>query len=101
MAVHIADVSHYVRPGSALDHEAKDRGNSVYLVDRVIPMLPEKLSNGICSLNPGVDRLTRVAVIEFDDKGNRKRARFASAIIHSSCRLTYEEACNKHPRCNS
>ena len=92
LAVHIADVSHYVRPGSALDHEAKDRGNSVYLVDRVIPMLPEKLSNGICSLKPEVDRLTRVAVMEFDENGNRQSARFASAVIRSFCRLTYEQA---------
>ncbi|MEZ5324713.1 MAG: ribonuclease R [Verrucomicrobiales bacterium] len=92
LAVHIADVSHYVRPGSAIDREANDRGNSVYLVDRVIPMLPEQLSNGICSLKPGVDRLTRAAIMEFDAHGNRKRTRFCSAVIRSACRLTYEEA---------
>ena len=92
LAVHIADVSHYVRPGSAIDREANDRGNSVYLVDRVIPMLPEQLSNGICSLKPGVDRLTRAAIMEFDVNGNRTRTRFCSAVIRSACRLTYEEA---------
>ncbi|MDA0811934.1 MAG: ribonuclease R [Verrucomicrobia bacterium] len=92
LAVHIADVSHYVRPGSAIDREANDRGNSIYLVDRVIPMLPEQLSNGICSLKPGVDRLTRAAIMEFDDNGNRTRTRFCSAVIRSACRLTYEEA---------
>lgn len=92
LAVHIADVSHYVRPGSALDREAKDRGNSVYLVDRVIPMLPEQLSNGICSLKPGVDRLTRAVIMEFDPRGSRIRTRFCSAVIRSACRLTYEQA---------
>jgi len=90
--VHIADVSHYVRPGTHLDREALSRGNSVYLVDRVIPMLPEILSNGICSLKPGVDRLTRSVFIEFTPAGRIKSARFASTIIRSAARLTYKEA---------
>jgi ribonuclease R len=92
LAVHIADVSYYVRPGTALDREAQDRGNSVYLADRVLPMLPEKLSNGLCSLQPGVDRLTRVAVLRFDAKGRRTHARFGRAVIRSRRRFTYEEA---------
>ena len=92
LAVHIADVSHYVRPGSALDIEARKRGNSVYLADRVIPMLPEKLSNGVCSLKPDVDRLTFCAVLEFDPKGKFRSARFVSAVIHSKRRYAYEEA---------
>ena len=92
LAVHIADVAYYVRSGSALDREAAERGNSVYLADRVIPMLPESLSNGLCSLQPGVDRLTRVAVMTFDAKGRRTKARFARAVIRSQRRFTYEEA---------
>lgn len=92
LAVHIADVSHYVRPGTALDREAEERGNSVYLADRVLPMLPEKLSNGLCSLQPDVDRLTRVAVMRFDAKGRRTAVRFARAVIRSRRRFTYEEA---------
>jgi ribonuclease R len=89
---HIADVSHYVFPGSALDVEARARGNSVYLVDRVIPMLPEKLSNGICSLQPQVDRLVKTAVITLDRHGAIKTFRFAAGIIHSAKRFTYQEA---------
>ncbi len=92
LAVHIADVSHYVKPGSALDREAKKRGNSVYLADRVIPMLPEKLSNGVCSLNPHVERLTHAAIIQFDGEARMKGARFISAVIKSCRRYTYEEA---------
>jgi ribonuclease R len=92
LAVHIADVSYYVRPGTAVDREAESRGNSVYLADRVLPMLPESLSNGLCSLQPGVDRLTRVAVLSFDARGRRTKARFARAVIHSRRRFTYEEA---------
>ena len=92
LAVFIADVSHYVRPGSALDKEARRRGNSAYLVDRVIPMLPEELSNGICSLNPHVDRLTHAAILEFDAKGKRTKARFAKTVINSKQRFAYEEA---------
>ena len=92
LAVHIADVSHYVKPGTALDKEAKKRGNSVYLADRVLPMLPEKLSNGLCSLKPDVDRLTHAVVMRFDDEGRMTSARFTSAIICSRRRYSYEEA---------
>jgi len=92
LGVHIADVSAYVTPGGALDREALKRGNSVYLPDRVIPMLPERLSNGVCSLNPGVDRLTHSVFVQFDKKGNTKNARFARSIIRSAHRLTYKQA---------
>src|SRR5205809_626195 len=92
LGVHIADVAAYVEPGSALDREARRRGNSVYLPDRVIPMLPERLSNGVCSLNPGVDRLTHSVFINFDKNGVAKRARFAKSVIRSAQRLTYEQA---------
>lgn len=92
LGVHIADVAAYVEPGSALDREARQRGNSVYLPDRVIPMLPERLSNGVCSLNPGVDRLTRSVFIHFDRNGVAKSARFARSVIRSADRLTYKQA---------
>ncbi|HEX8294798.1 MAG TPA: VacB/RNase II family 3'-5' exoribonuclease [Chthoniobacteraceae bacterium] len=92
LGVHIADVSHYVRPGNALDKEARKRGNSTYLADRVIPMLPERLSNGICSLRPGVDRLTFSTFIDFDAQGRIRSARFARTVIRSAARLTYRQA---------
>src|SRR5204863_404510 len=92
LGVHIADVSDYVKPGSALDREAYKRGNSVYLPDRVIPMLPERLSNGVCSLNPGVNRLTHSVFLEFTKDGQTKSARFARTVIRSARRLTYREA---------
>ena len=92
LGVHIADVSAYVTPDSALDREARRRGNSVYLPDRVIPMLPERLSNGVCSLNPGVDRLTHSVFIEFDKSGRARNAHFAKTAIRSAKRLTYKEA---------
>lgn len=92
LAVHIADVSHYVKPGSALDKEASRRGNSTYLVDRVIPMLPESLSNGICSLRPNEDRLTQLVEIEFSPAGKVVKTHYASAVICSAKRFTYEEA---------
>ncbi len=92
LGVHIADVSAYVTPGSALDREALQRGNSVYLADRVIPMLPERLSNGVCSLNPHVVRLTHSAFIRFAKNGAPKSARFGRTIIQSAHRLTYKEA---------
>src|SRR5437667_1941008 len=92
LGVHIADVAAYVEPGIALDREARRRGNSVYLPDRVIPMLPERLSNGVCSLNPDVDRLTHSVLIEFDKNGRAKKAGFARSVIRSAKRLTYKEA---------
>jgi len=92
LGVHIADVAAYVEPGSALDREARRRGNSVYLPDRVIPMLPERLSNGVCSLKPKVDRLTHSVFIQFDKRGVAKSARFARSVIRSAHRLTYKEA---------
>jgi ribonuclease R len=92
LGVHIADVAAYVQPGSALDREARRRGNSVYLPDRVIPMLPERLSNGVCSLKPDVDRLTHSVFIQFDKRGAVKSARFARSVIRSAHRLTYKEA---------
>ena len=92
LGVHIADVSAYVNPDSALDREARRRGNSVYLPDRVIPMLPERLSNGVCSLNPGVDRLTHSVVIQFDKSGHAKNVHFAKSVIRSAHRLTYKQA---------
>jgi ribonuclease R len=92
LGVHIADVAAYVEPGSALDREARRRGNSVYLPDRVIPMLPERLSNGVCSLNPGVDRLTHSVFIHFDKNGMAKSARFTRSVIRSAHRLTYKQA---------
>ena len=92
LGVHIADVAAYVEPGSALDREARGRGNSVYLPDRVIPMLPEGLSNGVCSLNPGVDRLTHSVFIHFDKNGVVKSARFARSVIRSAHRLSYKQA---------
>jgi ribonuclease R len=92
LGVHIADVAAYVRPGSALDREAYKRGNSVYLPDRVIPMLPERLSNGVCSLNPDVNRLTHSVFLEFTKDGRTKSASFARTIIKSARRLTYCQA---------
>ncbi len=92
VGIHIADVAHYVQPGSALDQEARLRGNSVYLVDQVIPMLPEELSNGLCSLKPHVDRLAYSVVAEVNADGQWKRPNIFRSIIHSKRRFTYEEA---------
>src|SRR5437764_7227089 len=92
LGVHIADVSAYVRPGSALDREAQRRGNSVYLPDRVIPMLPERLSNGVCSLNPHVDRLTHSVFLQFERNGRLLHSRFARTVIRNAHRLTYKKA---------
>ena len=89
--VAIADVAHYVRPGSAIDRDAFARGTSVYFPGSCLPMLPEALSNGICSLNPGVDRLVMVAELDFDGGGRRTASRFFRAVIHSKARLTYTE----------
>ncbi|ALL07433.1 ribonuclease R [Pedobacter sp. PACM 27299] len=92
IGVHIADVSHYVRPNSALDKEAYGRATSVYLVDRVIPMLPERLSNGVCSLRPNEDKLCFAAVFELDEKANIITQWFGRTVIHSNRRFSYEEA---------
>ncbi|MDJ0653282.1 MAG: ribonuclease R [Xanthomonadales bacterium] len=92
LLVAIADVSHYVRPGTAVDEEAYHRGTSVYFPNRVLPMLPEALSNGICSLNPAVDRLCMVCEMQVGEDGQVKRSRFYDAVMHSHARLTYEQA---------
>src|SRR6266513_2081775 len=92
LGVHIADVAAYVEPESALDREARRRGNSVYLVDRVIPMLPERLSNGVCRLNPNVVRLTHSVFIRLAKNGAPRSARFARSVIRSAHRLTYKQA---------
>ena len=92
IGVHIADVSHYVRPGSAMDKEALKRSNSVYLVDRVIPMLPEQLSNVACSLRPDEDKYTFSAVFEMDETGKIFNEWFGKTVIHSDKRYAYENA---------
>ena len=89
LQVHIADVAHYVRRGSALDREARLRGTSVYFPNRAVPMLPEELSNGICSLNPKVDRLVMSVVMEMDATGKMIHSEFASGVIRSAERMTY------------
>ncbi|HJW24542.1 MAG TPA: ribonuclease R [Rhodocyclaceae bacterium] len=94
LVVAIADVSHYVKPGMDLDMEAMDRGNSVYFPRRVIPMLPEKLSNGICSLNPDVDRLAMVCDMDISATGAIKDYRFYPAVFRSHARLTYTQVWN-------
>ena len=92
LLVAIADVSHYVHPETALDTEALERGNSVYFPERVIPMLPEVLSNGLCSLNPEVDRLCMGCEMLFNKEGRMIRSRFLNGLMRSHARLTYEEA---------
>ncbi len=92
IGVHIADVSHYVKPGTALDREAQQRGNSTYLVGTVVPMLPEKLSNGLCSLVEAQDRLTKAALFTFTAGGRLKQTEFANTVIRSAKRMTYKQA---------
>ena len=92
VGVHIADVSHYVKPNSNLDKEAYSRATSVYLVDRVIPMLPERLSNGVCSLRPNEDKLCFAAVFELDEQANIITEWFGRTAIHSDTRFSYEDA---------
>jgi len=94
LGVHIADVSHYVLPGTALDKEARLRGTSIYLADRVIPMLPPKLSNGICSLNPNVDRLAVSCIMEIDETGTVVAHRLTPSVIHSRRQFSYDEVAN-------
>ena len=91
LGVHIADVSHYIKPGSHLDNEAMERGTSVYFADRVIPMLPKELSNGICSLNANEDRLAFSALLNIDKKGNLKTFEFKKSVINSKVRGIYSE----------
>lgn len=91
LGIHIADVSHYVTPGSALDREAFRRSTSVYLLNRVVPMLPEALSNGVCSLVPGEDRLAFSVFLTFDRNGDCVACRFAKSVIRSQIRFTYEQ----------
>lgn len=92
IGVHIADVTHYVVPGTDLDNDAFDRATSVYLVDRTVPMLPERLSNGLCSLRPNEDKLTFAAIFEMDEKGKVLKEWFGRTIIHSDHRFSYEQA---------
>jgi ribonuclease R len=92
IGVHIADVTHYVIPGTQLDNDAFDRATSVYLVDRTVPMLPERLSNALCSLRPNEDKLTFAAVFEMDEKGKVLKEWFGRTVIHSDHRFSYEQA---------
>lgn len=91
LGVHIADVSYYVKEGSELDKEALSRATSVYVTDRVVPMLPERLSNGVCSLNPNVDRLTQSAIMEIDQKGRVVKHTITQTIIKTTFRMTYSD----------
>lgn len=92
VGVHIADVTHYVTPGSIIDKEAEERATSVYLVDRTVPMLPEHLSNGICSLRPNEEKLTFSCIFEMDEKANVIKSEIARTVTESNRRFTYEEA---------
>lgn len=89
--VHIADVAHYILENSVLDREARKRATSIYLMDQVIPMLPAELSNGLCSLHPGEDKLTLTCIIETDLHGNVQHSQVVNSVIQSDFRLTYRE----------
>lgn len=91
LGVHIADVSEFVREGMALDAEALNRGNSIYLIDHVVPMLPVLLSNKLCSLNEGEDRFTLSCIMEIDRRGKVQEYKICESIIKSSARLVYDE----------
>ena len=97
LGVHIADVSNYVQYSSALDREALKRGTSVYLVDRVIPMLPKKLSNGICSLNAGEDRLALSCLMDINEKGKIVSHRIVETVIRVNERMTYTDVKKDSP----
>ena len=92
IGVHIADVSHYVRAGTQLDREAKKRGNSTYLVGEVVPMLPHRLSSGICSLVEAEERLVKSVLFRFSGEGQLLGSKLAESVIKSNKRLTYEQA---------
>ncbi len=92
VGVHIADVTHYVIPNSMIEEEARNRATSVYLVDRVVPMLPERLSNGVCSLRPNEDKLCFSAIFEMNENAEVRKQWFGKTVIHSNRRFTYEEA---------
>ena len=92
IGIHIADVTHYVAEGSAVDEEAYQRGTSVYLVDRVIPMLPERLCNELCSLRPNEDKLCMSVIVEMNDQAQVLRHKICRTVIHSDSRLTYQQA---------
>ena len=92
IGIHIADVTHYVQEGSAVDEEAYQRGTSIYLVDRVIPMLPERLCNELCSLRPEEDKLCMSVVVEMDEQAKVLRHKICRTVIHSDSRLTYQQA---------
>ena len=96
LIVAIADVAHYVRPGSALDHAARTRGNSVYFPDRVVPMLPEALSNGWCSLRPDEDRGCLFVELRIDAGGRKPAHRFGRGLMRSAARLTYRQVQQMH-----
>ena len=91
LGVHIADVSHFVQPGSAMDREARIRGTSVYFPDRVLPMLPEKVSNHLCSLNPRTDRLAMSVMMHISRDGEVRDYSFHNSVIHSKERMTYDD----------
>jgi len=100
IVVAIADVAWYVRPGTALDREARRRGNSVYFPDRVVPMLPEALSNDLCSLTPGVDRACLAVHLSIDAAGRKRRHRFERGLMRSAARLTYEQVQARRENCS-